>query len=101
MRQPDFETVHGIETYKGLIQLGTFGLKFVQLVNGGGAVALLAYLGNVSASGHAAPDLTRSMALFLSGLVLGGFAALTAYLMQLRLYGEGLGDERKGGHILL
>jgi hypothetical protein len=30
MREPDFETSHKIETYKGLIQLGTFGLKFVE-----------------------------------------------------------------------
>jgi hypothetical protein len=41
------------------------------------------------------------MALFLGGLVLGGLAAMVAYLMQLRLYGEGIGDETRGGHIRL
>lgn len=85
MREPESQTAHGIETYKSLIQLGTFGLKFVQIVNGGGAIALLAYLGDVTSSGHPAPDLTWPMALFVGGLILGGSAAVTAYLMQLRL----------------
>jgi hypothetical protein len=38
-----------LETYKSLISLSTEGFKFCALANGGAAVAILAYLGNVAA----------------------------------------------------
>lgn len=99
MREPDLQTEHAIETYKSLIQLSTFGLKFVQIVNGGGAIAILAYLGNVTSSGNSAPDLTWSMASFVGGLFFGGTAIVMAYLTQLCLYNEGVGDLDRGGHV--
>ena len=37
-----------LETYKSLISLSTEGFKFCALANGGAAVAILAYLGNVA-----------------------------------------------------
>lgn len=40
--------VHWLETYKSLITLSIEGFKFSALANGGSAVALLAYLGNVA-----------------------------------------------------
>lgn len=101
MREPDAQSEHSIETYKSLIHLGTFGLKFVQLANGGGAIAILAYLGDVTSSGKSAPDLTYPMASFITGLVLGGVAILTAYFTQLRLYNEAPGAHRRGGHVRL
>ncbi len=91
---------HLIETYKSLIQLGTFGLKFIQIVNGGAAIALLAYLGNVTKSGGEAPDLVWPMTFFIIGLILGGLATVTAYLTQLHLYNEGLGVVQSGEHKL-
>jgi hypothetical protein len=39
---------HWIETYKSLITLSLEAFRFSALANGGSAVALLAYLGNVA-----------------------------------------------------
>ena len=71
------------ETYKSLITLATEGFKFCALANGGAAVALLAYLGNIAAKGRAAPDMRSAMAAFLVGLVCCGAAMFFAYLTQL------------------
>ena len=61
-----------LETYKSLLALALEGFKFCALVNGGAAVAILAYLGNVAGRGVSPPDMRCSMAAFLSGLVLCG-----------------------------
>lgn len=79
---------HFIETYKSLITISVEGFKFCALVNGGSAVALLAYLGNVVGKGAAAPDMRIPMAAFLLGLAFCGFAMFFAYLTQLRLLNE-------------
>jgi hypothetical protein len=50
---------HIKETYKGLITIFIEALKALALVNGGAAVAILAYLGNVAN----APQPVRSPAL--------------------------------------
>ena len=39
---------HIVETYKGLINLSIEALKALLLINGGAAVAILAYLGNLA-----------------------------------------------------
>lgn len=72
-----------LETYKSLITLSTEGFKFCALANGGAAVAILAYLGNVVGKGFAPPDMSCPMAIFLAGLVLCGAAMLFAYFNQL------------------
>jgi len=72
-----------LETYKSLITLASEGFKFCALANGGAAVAILAYLGNVVGKGGSAPDMHSAMAAFLSGLVLCGFAMIFAYCNQL------------------
>lgn len=72
-----------LETYKSLITLSTEGFKFCALANGGAAVAILAYLGNVAGKGFATPDMSTPMAIFLVGLVLCGAAMLFAYFNQL------------------
>ena len=79
---------HWIETYKSLIAISIEGFKFSALTNGGAAVALLAYLGNISGKVGPLPDMRFSMAAFLAGLALCGFAMLTAYLTQLKLLNE-------------
>jgi hypothetical protein len=72
-----------VETYKSLITLSTEGFKFCALANGGAAVALLAYLGNVAGKSAPVPDVRCAMASFLAGLVLCGVAMLFAYISQL------------------
>lgn len=72
-----------IETYKSLITISTEGFKFCALANGGAAVAILAYLGNIAGKSGATPDLRGAMAWFLAGLVFCGVGVLFAYLTQL------------------
>ena len=80
---------HWLETYKSLITLSIEGFRFSALANGGAAVALLAYLGNIAGKDTATPDMRYPMAAFLVGLALCGFAMLFAYLTQLKLLNEG------------
>ena len=79
---------HFIETYKSLITLSIEGFKFCALANGGAAIALLSYLGNLAGKGTATPDMRCAMGLFLAGLFACGIAMLFAYLTQLRLLNE-------------
>ncbi len=92
----DFQTEHAIETYKSLVQISVAGLKLLALLNGGAAVALLAYLGNIAGKGVAAPDVRFSMGSYLVGLVLCGLAFAASYLTQLRLYNESIGASGSG-----
>jgi len=81
---------HITETFKGLITLSVELVKMLALVNGGAAVALLAYLGNFAAhnSGERPPQLTHALLWFCGGLAATALAVLCAYLTQLRLYVE-------------
>lgn len=83
-----------IETYKSLITLSIEGFKFAMIANGGAAVAMLAYLGNVAGKGASTPDMRYAMAAFLAGLVSCGFSMLCAYLTQLKLLNETSSTER-------
>lgn len=75
---------HWLETYKSLVALATEGFKFSTLINGGAAVALLAYLGNVAGSNEPVPDMRYAMFFFLFGLFLCGLSIMFAYFTQLK-----------------
>lgn len=77
-----------LETYRSLIAISVEGFKFSALANGGAAVALLAYLGNVTSKGVSGPDMRCPMAAFLAGLAMCGIAMLLGYLTQLSLFSE-------------
>jgi len=79
---------HWLETYKSLITLAVESFKFAALANGGAAVALLAYLGNVAAKNGSAMDMRCPMGCFLTGLTACGVSMVFAYLTQLKLLGE-------------
>jgi hypothetical protein len=82
---------HLTETYKGLITLSAEGLKLLALVNGGAAVAVLTYLGNLvshtTAGGHS-PDLKCALQWYCGGLFATTVAFVLAYVTQLALYNE-------------
>lgn len=94
----DIQKEHAIETYKSLINISVVGMKMLLILNGGAAVALLAYLGNVVGKGQTAPDMRLPMGFFLGGLVCCSFTMLFSYLTQLRLYNESRG--RSSGSVL-
>ncbi|NCC23213.1 MAG: hypothetical protein EOM26_12270 [Alphaproteobacteria bacterium] len=79
---------HWLETYKSLITISIESFKFSALANGGAAVALLAYLGNVAGKSVPTPDMRYPMLAFLLGLTACGFSMLFAYLTQLKLLNE-------------
>ena len=83
-----YQNQHFIETYKSLIAISIEGFKFCALANGGAAVAILAYLGNVAGKGGSAPDMRFAMGAFLAGLVACGIAMLFSYFTQLQLLNE-------------
>jgi hypothetical protein len=82
---------HIEETFKGLIQIALELLKTLVLINGGAAVALLAYLGTLAAhdakSGYP-PSIKCALLCFASGVLAATSAFMIAYLTQLRLYQE-------------
>jgi hypothetical protein len=79
---------HQLETYKSLISIANEGFKFSALINGGAAVAILAYLGNVAGKNVPVPNMQCAMAFFVSGIFLCGGAMVFAYVTQLTLFNE-------------
>ena len=81
---------HLEETYKGLVPLSIEAIKMLALVNGGAAVAILAYLGSIAGHAPAAPqpDMVSPLAWFSAGLLTAAITFIVAYHTQLLLYEE-------------
>jgi hypothetical protein len=81
---------HITETFKGLINLSIEALKALLLINGGAAVAILAYLGNMASRPSVVRLATMKDALscFAFGVLVTALAFIVAYFTQLRLYFE-------------
>lgn len=83
-----------LETYKRLGELGMLALRTVFLLNGGAAIALLAFLGNAATPGKdvlkaaAISHMAGSMNQFVIGIAFAAFATVLTYIMQLRLFRE-------------
>ena len=100
---PNIQNEHALETYKSLINISVAGLKLLALLNGGAAVALLAFIGNISGKGLSIPDMRWPMGFFLGGLALCGFAFFFSYCTQYILYQEimgGLQKQQRHRHII-
>ena len=86
---------HFLETYRSMTTHGAGVLKMMALLNGGAAVALLAFLGHTWGNlTRQAPNVTGPMAAFVAGLVFCGLAAGTVYLTQFALYRQELYPNR-------
>jgi hypothetical protein len=92
---------HPEETYKSLTTISVEALKTLALINGGAAVAILAYLGNLASHSPARrlSDMTWAMVCFAAGLLLTVLAFIFAYLTQLRLYNEDLAKDSEPSQI--
>ena len=77
--------------FKGLLTLGVESLKIMALINGGAAVAILAYLGNIASRtpppAHM-PHMRSALLLYAAGVLATALAFIGAYATQLRLYNE-------------
>jgi hypothetical protein len=75
------------EMFKSVISAGQVALRSVILINGGAAVALLAFIGSIwdksTIDNLTIKKLLISMAGFVLGVLLGGVAASLTYLVQL------------------
>lgn len=87
-------TPHQQETYKSMVAISIEAIKFSALANGGAAVALLAYLGNVHGKTGVQPvaNLANAMGWFAGGLLCSGLLIAAAYLTQLRIFNESFND---------
>lgn len=94
----DFNALHRIETYKSLITVSIEAKRFLALVNGGAAIALLNYATSVVQKVGHAPDVRWPMALFLAGLVLCGWTFLASYWTQNILFNESMGRVQRNSH---
>ncbi|NNN85795.1 hypothetical protein FKN93_17950 [Vibrio sp. A8-1] len=78
-------TTNSLELFRSVILSGQSALKASMVINGGAAVALLAFMGKIwgsSIASEVAYSLSRSTFLFCVGIVLGAFAAGTTYFTQ-------------------
>jgi hypothetical protein len=87
-----------VETFKSLVQISLEGLKLLALLNGGAAVALLAYMGNIAGKGVPVPSLFIPMLCYVGGLMFCGAAFLFGFMTQFLLYDESTGQLRRGAH---
>ncbi len=94
----EFDNAKRLETFKSLIQIAVAGLRLLVVLNGGAAIALLAYLGNVAGKRAAVPEVLFAIGCYLAGLFLTGFAFFCSYLTQLALFNESMGNVRPGAH---
>lgn len=89
---------HLTETYKSLITLTVEALKMLALINGGAAIAILTYVGNLAlhqpTTGHL-PDIKFALWWYSGGLAATTLAFICAYVTQLRLFIEE--RDRRGG----
>ena len=79
------ENMHDIEMFKSVITAGQTALKSSMVINGGAAIALLAFTGKIwgsATSESIANGLTSSIFTFCAGVLLAAIAAGTTYLSQ-------------------
>ncbi len=88
---------HIQETFKGLIALSIEALKALLLINGGAAVAILAYLGSLASHSPSVhlPSVKSALMCFAGGVLAAAVAFIVAYFTQLRLYNEERARHRK------
>ncbi|SRR5579885_269047 len=70
------------ETFRSVIQAGQTALRTVILINGGAAVALMIFLGNIWADTEPPAHILNSLLAFSAGVLWGGLATGTTYLSR-------------------
>lgn len=83
--QYEAEQQHSIELLRSVISYGQAALKSAILINGGAAVALLAFIGNIwlkAITPEAVTSLTNSIALFAFGVLAAALGTAGSYFTQ-------------------
>jgi len=79
------QQLHSIELFRSVIAYGQAALKSEILINGGAAVALLAFIGNIWTKGiqpEAVNFLTSGIAYFSFGVLAGALGTVGSYFTQ-------------------
>lgn len=85
-----------LENFRQIISLSQNALRSAMLINGGAAVALLAFAGNLLQNGGDPTPFTCALAMFGGGVAISAIAASTTYAAQ---YFYGAVDKLKFGKI--
>ena len=91
------QTIHAAEMFKAVITAGQSALKASMIINGGAAVALLAFAGRIwetTTSETVASSLTNGIIFFCFGVLIAAISTGTTYLSQLAFSLEWLGVGR-------
>ena len=90
------ENANNLKMFESVIEAGQTALKSATLINGGAAVSLLAFLGNLLTkeppNGTTFPiqAISQAMLIFFMGVGLSGVATATRYLSQAAFHGKDL-----------
>ena len=76
---------HQEETYKSMIQISSVVMKFIFTANGGAAVALLTFMGQLRAKDIAPPELSCALLFFLLGVLFGGLEKVKVSYPQINI----------------
>ncbi|EIV9530877.1 hypothetical protein MBN47_005262 [Klebsiella aerogenes] len=91
------ENIFQIESFKAAINIGANACKTFLIMNGGAAIALLAFLGNIwnkSSTPDAAYAVAGALFLFCIGVVLSGVCAGLSYFSQAFFVSSELGKHK-------
>ncbi|HGL5978090.1 TPA: hypothetical protein ACKFKV_003869 [Klebsiella oxytoca] len=86
-----------MESFKAAISIGANACRTFLIMNGGAAIALLAFLGNIwnkSSSTEAASAIATALVLFCMGVVLAGVCAGFSYISQSLFVSSELGNKK-------
>ncbi|MEN0629458.1 hypothetical protein AAIG33_18770 [Phytobacter ursingii] len=86
-----------IESFKAAINIGANACKTFLIMNGGAAIALLAFLGNIwnkSSSTESATAIAAALVLFCGGVLLAGLCAGLSYFAQCFFASSYLGSRK-------
>jgi len=93
---------HNLEMLRSTISTGQSALKSALLINGGAAVALLAFIGSIWTSNNAAkalPEISLALLLYVSGVLSAAIAAGFTYFSQAGFGHEFGKNSRPVGHV--
>lgn len=89
---------HAQDTYKSLLSISDSAFKYLGSMNGATWLSVLVLSDKIPDSLTSAATLRTAITCFIVSLALTGFCYLFAYLTQLSLHNENLGDLKKGRH---
>ncbi|WP_146109220.1 hypothetical protein [Pantoea ananatis] len=87
-----------LETFKSVIAVGANACRALMVINGGAAISLLAFLGNIwnkTSTPKAGEAIALSLAIFCFGILASGICATLTYLTQFSFGNAELGNNKK------